>query len=180
MIGKRNMNKAIFLDRDGTINVDVDYLHETNRLVFIEGVPAALSKLKQMGYKLIVISNQSGIGRGYYPPQDVEILHQYMNERLREHNAQIDRFYYCPHIEQDNCQCRKPKTGLIKQAVSDFDISLEESYMVGDKETDVLTAIHAGCKYGLVLSGHAVSDELQEKYQGHIYKDLIDFVQQIM
>ena len=98
------MNKAIFLDRDGTINVDVDYLHETNRLVFIEGVPVALSKLKQMGYKLIVISNQSGIGRGYYPPQDVEILHQYMNERLREHNAQIDRFYYCPHIEQDNCQ----------------------------------------------------------------------------
>ncbi len=103
-----------------------------------------------------------------------------MNERLREHNAQIDRFYYCPHIEQDNCQCRKPKTGLINQAVSDFDISLEESYMVGDKETDVLTAIHAGCKYGLVLSGHAVSDELQEKYQGHIYKDLNDFVQQIM
>ena len=174
------MNKAIFLDRDGTINVDVDYLHETNRLVFIEGVPAALSKLKQMGYKLIVISNQSGIGRGYYPPQDVEVLHQYMNI----FHLLADEFSRQCLISYLNCRINCVKWCLClftsPWSLGESDDSLEESYMVGDKETDVLTAIHAGCKYGLVLSGHAVSDELQEKYQGHIYKDLNDFVQQIM
>lgn len=92
------MNKAVFLDRDGTINVDVDYLHETEKLVFIEGVPQALAQLKKMGYKLVVISNQSGIGRGFYSAKEVEVLHEYMNELLTKQNAQIDAFYYCPHV----------------------------------------------------------------------------------
>lgn len=173
------MNKAIFLDRDGTINVEVDYLHEVERLQFIHGVPKALSQLKQMGYKLIVISNQSGIGRGYYSASDTDKLHDYMNFLLKKQGAEIDAFYYCPHVEQDQCQCRKPKTGLVKQAVEDFDICLQQSYMVGDKESDVLTGINAGCGYGLVLSGHSVSEELMEKYEGHIYSDLGDFVRAI-
>lgn len=171
------MNKAVFLDRDGTINVDVDYLHETEKLVFIEGVPQALAQLKKMGYKLVVISNQSGIGRGFYSAKEVEVLHEYMNELLTKQNAQIDAFYYCPHVESDNCNCRKPGIGLIEQAVRDLDIDLEQSYMVGDKESDVLTAIGAGCRYGLVLSGHSVSKEMQKKYQGHVYKALREFVQ---
>lgn len=173
------MNKAIFLDRDGTINVEVDYLHEIERLAFIQGVPEALAQLKQLGYKLIVISNQSGIGRGYYSTSDTDRLHDYMNMLLEKQGAGIDAFYYCPHVEQDQCQCRKPKTGLIRRAVEDFDICLRQSYMVGDKESDILTAVNAGCGYGLLLSGHDVSKELLEKYEGHIYSDLRDFAQSI-
>jgi len=173
------MEKAIFLDRDGTINVDVDYLHEPDQLVFIDGTIEALAMLKAQGYKLIVISNQSGIGRGYFKVQDVERLHAYMNRILYKHNAAIDAFYYCPHVEQDKCTCRKPQTGLIDRAVTEWEIDLTRSYMVGDKEVDVMTAVNAGCSYGLLLSGHVVSDALQEKYKEKLYQNLWDFAQRI-
>lgn len=100
------MERAVFLDRDGTINVDVDYLHEPDKLAFIDGTIEALALLKARGYRLIVISNQSGIGRGYFGAPAVERLHAYMNSILQEHSAAIDAFYYCPHIEQDRCTCR--------------------------------------------------------------------------
>ncbi len=173
------MERAIFLDRDGTINVDVDYLHEPDQLRFIDGTVEALALLKAHGYKLIVISNQSGIGRGYFGAQDVEQLHRYMNRILQEHNAAIDAFYYCPHVEQDRCMCRKPHTGLIDRAAAEWEIDRSRSYMVGDKEADVLTAINAGCSYGLLLSGHMVSRGLQEKYKDDLYKNLWDFAQHI-
>lgn len=171
------MDKAIFLDRDGTVNVDVDYLHDPDKLEFIEGTIEALALLKAQGYRLIVISNQSGIGRGYYKAQETERLHRYMNTILRQHDAAIDAFYYCPHVEQDRCACRKPKTGLVDRAVAEWDIDLSCSYMVGDKESDVMTAVNAGCDYGLVLSGHAVPAAVQERYRGKIYRNLLDFAQ---
>lgn len=173
------MEKAIFLDRDGTINVDVDYLHETDRLVFIDGAVEALAMLKMQGYRLIVISNQSGIGRGYFGVRDVELLHEYMNSILQKHNAAIDAFYYCPHVEQDRCTCRKPRTGLIERAVAEWRIDLPHSYMVGDREADVMTAINAGCGYGLLLSGHSVPETLQEKCKERLFKDLLDFARYI-
>lgn len=173
------MEKAVFLDRDGTINVDVDYLHEPDQLKFIDGAVEALALLKAQGFKLIVISNQSGIGRGYFGVQDVERLHAYMNTILQRNNAAIDAFYYCPHVEQDRCTCRKPRTGLIERAVAEWNIDLSGSYMVGDREKDVLTAVNAGCSYGLVLSGHAVPSVLQEKYKANLYKNLWCFAQHI-
>lgn len=173
------MNKAIFLDRDGTLNVEVDYLHETDKLVFIDGTFQALRLLKAHGYKLIVISNQSGIGRGYYKKQDVEQLHHYMNAILSRHHAAIDAFYYCPHVEQDKCLCRKPHTGLIERAVAEWNIDLEQSYMVGDKESDLMTAFNAGCKYALVLSGHPISETLQDRYKKYLFQNLWDFAQRI-
>lgn len=173
------MEKAIFLDRDGTINVDVDYLHEPDKLEFINGAVEALALLKCQGYRLIVISNQSGIGRGYFREQDVERLHAYMNSILQGHNAAIDAFYYCPHVEQDGCTCRKPRTGLIGRAVAEWGIDLTRSYMVGDREADVMTAINAGCRYGLLLSGHAVPDALREKYKGCLYKNLWEFARHV-
>lgn len=173
------MKKAIFLDRDGTINVDVDYLHEPEKLKFIDGAIEALALLKKQGYRLIVISNQSGVGRGYFGVQDVVRLHEYMNCILQEHNAAIDAFYYCPHVEQDRCACRKPRTGLIERAAAEWDIDLSCSYMVGDSEKDVMTAINAGCRYGLVLSGHVVSDALQKKYKDRLYKNLWEFARHI-
>lgn len=173
------MDKAVFLDRDGTLNVEVDYLHETDKLVFIDGTFQALRLLKAHAYKLIVISNQSGIGRGYYKKQDVEQLHHYMNAILSRHDAEIDAFYYCPHVEQDECLCRKPHTGLIDRAVAEWKIDLGQSYMVGDKESDLMTAFNAGCKYALVLSGHPVSEILQDKYKKCLFKNLWDFAQHI-
>ncbi|MDE6220775.1 MAG: D-glycero-beta-D-manno-heptose 1,7-bisphosphate 7-phosphatase [Lachnospiraceae bacterium] len=173
------MERAVFLDRDGTINVDVDYLYETDKLVFIDGTFEALALLKEQGYRLIVISNQSGIARGYYGAPEVEQLHEYMNAILLRHSAAIDAFYYCPHVEQDRCTCRKPQTGLIERAAAEWDIDLACSYMVGDKETDVMTAVNAGCGYGLLLSGHAISDGLREKYKDNLYKNLWDFAQHI-
>lgn len=171
------MEKAIFLDRDGTINVDVDYLHEVDKLEFIDGAVEALALLKMLGYRLIVISNQSGIGRGYFEARDVELLHEHMNRILEKHNAAIDAFYYCPHAVQDACTCRKPQTGLIDRAVVEWDIDLSRSYMVGDRETDVMTAVNAGCDYGLLLSGHMVSDTLKEKCKARLYRNLWDFAQ---
>lgn len=179
MSGDVVMEKAIFLDRDGTINVDVDYLHEPDKLVFIDGTVEALALLKAHAYRLIVISNQSGIGRGYFGAPDVERLHAYMNRILRGHNAAIDAFYYCPHIEQDRCACRKPQTGLIDRAVAEWDIDLRHSYMVGDREADVMTAVNAGCGYGLLLSGHAVPGVLREKYRDSLYRNLWDFARHI-
>lgn len=173
------MERAVFLDRDGTINVDVDYLHETDKLEFIDKTFEALALLKAHGYRLIVISNQSGIGRGYFPAQDVERLHAYMNHILQEHDAAIDAFYYCPHLAEDGCACRKPQPGLIYHAAEEWDIDLPGSYMVGDNEKDVMTAVNAGCGYGLVLSGHTVSDALREKYRDHLYQNLWDFARHI-
>lgn len=173
------MERAVFLDRDGTINVDVDYLHEPGRLRFIDGAIDALALLKKKGYRLIVISNQSGIGRGYFGTQDVEKLHEYMNRVLQKYNAAIDAFYYCPHVEQDECTCRKPRTGLIQRAAADWNIDLTSSYMVGDRESDIMTAVNAGCRYGLLLSGHAVPDDLKEQCRDRLYKDLWDFAQHI-
>lgn len=167
------------MDRDGTINVDVDYLHEPDKLVFIDGTVEALALLKEQGYKLIVISNQSGIGRGYFGVRDVEQLHAYMNHILQKHNAVIDAFYYCPHVDQDRCTCRKPRTGLIDRAVEEWDIDLRRSYMVGDKETDVMTAVNAGCRYGLLLSGHTVPGALRKKYRDGLYRNLWDFARHI-
>lgn len=173
------MNKAVFLDRDGTLNVEVDYLHEIDKLVFIDGTFQALRLLKAHGYKLIVISNQSGIGRGYYKKQDVEQLHHYMNAVLGKHDAAIDAFYYCPHAEQDKCLCRKPHTGLIDRAVAEWEIDLGQSYMVGDKESDLMTAFNAGCKCAFVLSGHPISKVLQDKYKKYLFQNLWDFAQHI-
>lgn len=173
------MKKAVFLDRDGTINVEKEYLHECDKLEFIPGVEEALALLRKKGYLLIVISNQSGVGRGYFPKEDVVRLNQYMNELLLEKQAKVDDFYFCPHVEGDNCSCRKPMTGMYEQAAREHDIDLKESYMVGDKVTDILGAEKLGCGYGLVLSGHAIEEKYLKKYEGHCYKNLLEFAKSL-
>lgn len=169
------MKKAVFLDRDGTINEEVDYLHECDKLRFIPGTEEALRILKEKGYLLIVVTNQSGVGRGYYPMEDVYKVHRYMNELLKESNAQIDGFYCCPHVEEDHCGCRKPETGMYLEAQKDFDIDLKQSYMVGDKVTDILAAKKLGCGVGLLLSGHDINEEYRIQYEKDCYRDLLEF-----
>ncbi len=173
------MRKAIFLDRDGTINVDVDYLHECDKLKFLEGAVEALALLKKKGYLLIVITNQSGVGRGYFPMKDVEKVNEHMNRLLKEQKAGIDGFYCCPHVEEDCCDCRKPQTGLYLQAVQEHDINLKESYMVGDKVTDILAAEKLHCGYALVLSGHEIDEKDLRQYQGHVFENLLAFAKTV-
>lgn len=169
------MKKAVFLDRDGTINEEVNYLHECHKLKFIPGTMEALRLLKEKGYLLIVVTNQSGVGRGYFSKEDVDRVHEYMNDLLRTEGAEIDGFYYCPHVEEDKCACRKPQTGLYLKAQEDFNIDFRQSYMVGDKITDILAAEKLGCGVGLVLSGHDISESYQKQYGEHCYRDLLEF-----
>lgn len=131
------MNKAIFLDRDGTINIDYGYVYKIEDFHFIDGVVESLKQLNDLGYLLIVISNQSGVGRGYYTLEDTNKIFDYMVNSLKELGVTITKYYYCPHVDSDHCNCRKPKLGLFEQAIEKFDIDLEASYAIGDKIRDL-------------------------------------------
>ncbi|WP_331655244.1 D-glycero-alpha-D-manno-heptose-1,7-bisphosphate 7-phosphatase [Aminipila sp.] len=141
------MNKAIFFDRDGTINVEVNYLHRIEDFKFIDGMPEFIKKWNDWGYKVIVVTNQAGIARGYYNEEDMHKLHVYLNKELQKIGAHIDAFYFCPHHPEftGECNCRKPKAGMIEQAIKDFDIDVSQSLLFGDKEWD----IEAGNKCGI-------------------------------
>jgi len=143
------VNKAVFLDRDGTINVDKHFVYKPEDFEFISGVPQAIKSLNDDGYKVIVISNQSGIARGFYTIIDVEKLHKYIDGELAKQGAKIDAYYICPHHPDftGECECRKPKTGLVDRAVREFDVDVSVSYMVGDKESDEECARGAGLRF---------------------------------
>ena len=130
------MNKAIFLDRDGTINVDKNYLYKIEDSEFIDGVIEGLQILQELGFKLIVITNQSGIARGYYTDKDAHIIFDYMINELKKNGVIIEQVYYCPHIGNE-CDCRKPKLGLFYRAQKDYDIDFSKSYAIGDKLRDL-------------------------------------------
>jgi D-glycero-D-manno-heptose 1,7-bisphosphate phosphatase len=145
---------AVFLDRDGTINEEVGYLNDLSRLKLLPGVGEALKLLKDNGFKLIVITNQSGPARGYFPEALVHEANELIQKRLRKKGVQIDDFFICFHHPDEKCNCRKPKTGLILQALEKYPIDLKKSYMVGDKIVDIETAYNAGIKGILVLTGY--------------------------
>ena len=146
-------NKAIFFDRDGTLNVDVHYLHDPEQFVWVDGAIDAIRWANTHGYLVIVVTNQSGIARGYYDEAAVHRLHDWMNAELAAHGAHIDAFYYCPHhIEgklpayAKSCDCRKPAPGMILRAIREHDIDPAASWMFGDAESDVAAAENAGVK----------------------------------
>ena len=138
------MNKAIFLDRDGTLNIEKNYLYKIEDFEFVKGMPEAIKIWNELGYKVIVVTNQAGIARGFYREKDVEILHNYINDTLKKINAHIDSFYYCPHHPihgigkyKVDCNCRKPKTGMIEQAIREYNIDVSESFMFGNQPSDI-------------------------------------------
>ncbi len=139
---------AFFLDRDGVINIDHGYVYQTEKLEFLENLGKVLKELSSK-YLLIVVTNQSGIARKYFSIDDVFKFHDYLNQKLKsEYNVIIDAFYICPDHPKfsKNCECRKPETGLLEEAVKDFNIDLENSIMIGDKESDIECANNFGIK----------------------------------
>lgn len=146
------MNKAAFFDRDGTINVEVNYLHKIEDFRFIEGIPELIKKYNDYGYIVIVVTNQAGIARGYYTEEDMHKLHNHINEELKKYDAKIDAFYFCPHHPDitGECNCRKPATGMLEQAIMDFDIDVTQSILYGDKPWDIEAGEKCGIKGYLV------------------------------
>ena len=148
---KKKINKAVFLDRDGVINKDTGYVSKCEDFVFLKSVTNALSEFARNDYKLIVVTNQSGIGRGYFKELDFLKICSFMNSYLIEKKIFIDAIYYCPHhpnatIEKYKivCNCRKPECGMIIKASQDLGINLEESILIGDKLSDMQAAYKAG------------------------------------
>ena len=140
--------KAAFLDRDGVIIEDVGYLSKIDDVRLLEGVGPAIKLLQDNSYLVIVITNQSGISRGYFDEDFVKETHLYIDNILLKHGARIDKYYYCPHHpdfgNKIDCNCRKPKPGMILKALKDFDIDIKESFLVGDKPTDIIAGMDAG------------------------------------
>ncbi len=161
------MKPAVFLDRDGVINIDHGYVHQVDDFEYIEGVFDACAALKQMGYKLAVVTNQSGIARGLYTEEQFHTLTEWMDWNFADKGVELDGIYYCPHHNEkgigeykQDCDCRKPKPGMINSAAQFLKIDLSKSVMVGDKRDDMLAAIAAGIPTRiLVRTGKEVSQE---------------------
>ena len=152
--------KTVFLDRDGVINKEVGYLHKIQDFEFIDGVFEAGLYFKSLNYQIIVVTNQSGIGRGYYNEGDFHIINNWMLEQFKNKRIEILDVFFCPHDPESNCDCRKPKPGMLNQANEKHNIDMEKSWMIGDKEADVAAANSAGIKNTiLVKSGHTIDEE---------------------
>ena len=151
MITKNKKIKVIFLDRDGVINHDYGYVGKIENFKFIDGVFYACKYFINLGYKIIIITNQSGIGRGYYSENDFSVLTSWMIKEFNKNDIDILKVYHCPHIPSDNCNCRKPNPLMITQAVEEFDIDLNNSWLIGDNISDINTAINSKIKNYILI-----------------------------
>ena len=166
------MNKAVFLDRDGTISVEKNYLYKIEDFEFLPGVIDALIKLQTAGFLLIIITNQSGIARGYYTERDLKILNDWMLETLKSKGVNIAKVYYCPHLPDAvkeeyrvDCDCRKPRLGLFYKAVDEYDLDLTKSYAIGDKIRDCAICKISSCR-GFLIGKNEKSNIINDVRKG--------------
>ena len=151
--------KTIFLDRDGVINKEINYLHKIDDFEFIDGIFNACQHFQSLGYKIIIITNQSGIYRGYYTEHDYQKLTQWMLNQFASENINILDIFHCPHGPDSTCNCRKPKPGMFLNAKTKYNINMKNSWMIGDKEADVIAANAAGIDNTiLVRSSHRIDE----------------------
>jgi len=147
-------NKLIILDRDGVINHDSDdYIKSVKEWLPIEGSLEAISQLNKAGYGVAIATNQSGIGRGYYRVATLQAMHHKMQQLLLPFEGHIDHIEFCPHVPDDNCECRKPKAGMLHNIAQRFSVNTEDMLMVGDSVSDYYAATHAGVEFVLVKTG---------------------------
>jgi len=183
------VNRAVFLDRDGVITQEPPhYAHELSQLKLIPKSADAIRLLNENGFVVIVASNQAGIAHGYYREEDAILFHQAMKENLAKEGAYIDAIYYCPHhpeakIERYrvDCNCRKPKPGMLTRAESELNIDLKQSFIVGDKLSDIEAGKRAGCKTIMVRTGYGVEELKSNEIDcDYVANDLHDAVQHIL
>lgn len=176
-------NKAIFLDRDGVINEEVDHLSDPEKFQFIEGSIEALKILKNLGYLLIIITNQAGIAKGFFSEDTLEKIHDKMKRILNENTITLDDIFYCPHHPDFTgpCNCRKPNPGMILKARDKYNIDLRESFMVGDTLNDIETGLGAECQTVLVLTGYGEKerDKIDEVIPDFIFDNLLEFAKNL-
>ena len=175
------MIKAAFLDRDGIINKDYGYVHKINEFVFEDGIFDLIKIFMNLNYKIFIITNQSGIARGYYDEKDLFLLHDYMIKVFLENNITITDLYYCPHLVTSSlepyaidCNCRKPKPGMIIKAAADYNVDLKNSVLIGDNLTDVEAGRRAGVGQNILISNETVIDNKIK-----VYDDLISLKEAI-
>ncbi len=165
--------RAVFLDRDGTINEDTGYLSDVGRLKIIPGAVKAVNLLKEEGFLIFIVTNQSGLARGFFGAEDLERIHDKLKGVFP-----LDGISYCPHHPDEDCACRKPKPGMVRDIADKFDIDLGESYLIGDALSDMEMGKRAGCKSILVLTGKGKETEALLREGGppveFIAKDILE------
>lgn len=165
---------AVFLDRDGTIIELVEYLHEPSKVKFFDDALVTLKKLKEAGYRLVIVTNQPGIGLGYFSKEDFFALNKVLLKEFSGHGIDIDKIYFCPHSKSENCSCRKPATAMIERADRELGLDLANSFMIGDMTSDVAFGKNAGCKSILLETGASGKDGLYDVKPDYTAKSLSD------
>ena len=171
-------NKAVFIDRDGTLVEEVDHLSKIEDLKVFPFTDEAIRRLKQRGYLVVVVSNQSGIGRRLFEESAVHAIHKDMQRLL---DGQLDGLYFCPHIPDEGCDCRKPALGMIEAAVADLDIDTDRSWIVGDKKLDMETGFNARLSTAMVLTGYGSREVARlDRKPDIVAANLLEAVRQIL
>ncbi len=176
------MRRAVFLDRDGTLIKDIPYLNNPELVELLPNVPEGLKILKDLGFMLVVVTNQSGIRRGYFDEETLQEIHDKMCYLLRERGVNIDAIYYCPCLPDEGCDCRKPNPGMLLQAAKDYNIDLKKSYIIGDTWMDICAGKKVGCVTILLSGKNENFIKLRELNiePDYIAKDFIDAVNYIV
>jgi histidinol-phosphate phosphatase family protein len=174
---------AVFLDRDGTVIFDKNYLSSPKKVKLYSYAADSINRLHAAGFKVIIVTNQSGVARGMFTEQDLQKIHERFVVLLKKAGAEVDAIYYCPHVDEDSCNCRKPKIGMVLESTKKFNIALERSYTVGDSVRDYLLGYNSGGNGILVLTGHGKKQQekiAQEKVKPmaicKTLKDAVDLI----
>jgi D-glycero-D-manno-heptose 1,7-bisphosphate phosphatase len=186
--GQSHMEKAVFMDRDGVIIEDSGYPHERDKIRFLPRVGEAIKALNENGFKVIVITNQAGVARGYFTEETVKEVNRHIQKTLAEQGAYINMIYYCPHhtegvIEEykKDCYCRKPNPGMIEKAVCQFNIDLRSSFAIGDHHSDIEAGQRTGCRTILLSNGDSPNNERQIAIMpDHVASDLYEAVRWLL
>ena len=180
------MNKAVFLDRDGTINEEMGYINHVSRFKIFKFVPEAIRVLNNCGYLVFVVTNQSGLARGYFDEELLDTVHTDLIKQVEKESAKIEKIYFCPHHPKEgklrykiDCDCRKPKPGMVNMAKSEYDIDLEQSYIIGDRYKDVEFGKNLGLSTIMVLTGYGLGEYTYQKniwpeQPDHVCNNLLD------